>query len=402
MNITFKESLPCGSVTAPPSKSYAHRALICAAFSKRGVIKNVSLNEDIKATLSCLKTLGADAKYYDGTVTVGGLNKDNIKDNLILDCNESGSTLRFFIPICLTLRKKIVLKGSKRLLERPLDEYKKLCENNGFLFECTSDAVTLCGDMKSGDYEVSSSVSSQFVSGMLLALSAIEGKSTIRLIGNTESRPYIDMTLDMLNRFGVETDFKENQIEILGRKVTKSIEYTVEGDCTNAAYIEAFKFLNNDIAVDGINPKTIQGDVVYKKMFDGLLNGVRNFDLRDCPDLAPVMFSASCFFGGAKFFGTDRLKYKECDRSLAMKEELSKFGVTVNIGDDIVSVDAKDIHIPEEPLVSHNDHRIVMALSLLCAKYGGTVYGIEAVAKSYPDFFDEISKLKVRYTKDDA
>ena len=402
MNITFEKSLPSGTLVCPPSKSYAHRALICGAFSKKSIIRNLSFSEDIKATVSCLKVLGANVEYKDNTVIIGGLDKSNIKDGLVLDCNESGSTLRFFIPICLTFGKKIVLKGSKRLLERPLDEYKKLCENNGFLFETNSDCVIVCGNLKNGEYIINSEVSSQFVTGMLLALSTIGGKSILKLSGNTESKPYINMTVDTLNRFGIKTENADNQIGISGLNETKSIDYTVEGDCSNGAYIECFNFINGSVNVEGINPKTIQGDYVYKKMFADIQNGIKSFDLKDCPDLGPIMFAVSCLFGGAEFKGTKRLKYKECDRSMAMKEELEKFGVKVYVSNDSVLINSVNIHKPNVPILSHNDHRIVMALSLLCAKYGGTISGAEAVNKSYPDFFSEISKIKVRFKQNDA
>lgn len=396
MTVTIEKSVPSGKTVAPSSKSFAHRALILGAFSNKSVIKNVDFSDDIKATLSCLEKLGAKVQIDGNTVITGGISPQNIAENTELFCSESGSTLRFLIPVCLTLGKKINLSGTKRLLERPLSEYEKICKESGLLFEKSDDKVTVCGNLKNGVFSLSSEISSQYITGFLLGLSLINGESKIILNGEINSKPYIDITLYMLEKFGVKTDFSGNIITVFGRKSIENIEYTVEGDASNSAYLEAFGLLGGDVKILDLDDNTRQGDYVYKKMFFELQNGKRSFDLRNCPDLAPVMFSASCLFGKCEFTGTNRLKYKESDRCSSMKQELEKLGVSVQIEENKVIIEPKEIHSPQKEFSGHNDHRIVMALSLLCAKYGGTITGAEAVNKSFPLFFEKLIEIGVK------
>ncbi|MCQ2454894.1 MAG: 3-phosphoshikimate 1-carboxyvinyltransferase [Clostridia bacterium] len=399
MLIEFKRSIANGKITAPPSKSYAHRALICAAFSDNSKIYNLELSDDIKATIACLKKLGSKIDFINDGVSVKGIDINKTEDMTEIDCNESGSTLRFLIPICLTFGKKIIIKCSKRLAERPLDEYENLCKDNGFLFSKNGSNITVCGNLSAGNYKICGSVSSQFISGMLLALSVIDGKSVLEVIGKSESKPYIDITLDVLKNFGVFVDKEHKKFTVNGNNKLKNSEFTVEGDCSNSAYIEAFSFLGGNVYVNGINNSTVQGDIIYKRYFKQLLSGTKVFELEDFPDLAPIMFSLSCFCNGAIFNGIKRLKFKESDRANTMKTELEKFGVKIEISDNSLSVDASKIHSPNSILQSHNDHRIVMALSLLCAKFGGKIEGAEAVNKSYPSFFEQLGKLGVKFTE---
>lgn len=398
MDIEIKKNRPKGAVSAPPSKSFAHRSLILGAFSEKSRINNISFSKDIEATLSCLRILGADIEKGDGFVRIGGLSKEKVKDDPVLDCFESGSTLRFLIPVCLLTGRKITLCGTEKLLSRPLDEYKKLCEEKGFLFEKTDKSVTVRGQLKAGKYSLRADASSQFITGMLLALSLESGKSEIDLKGKVESRPYIEMTVKTMRDFGVDVDFEGDKITLIGIGKTKNTDYTVEADASNAAYLEAFGFLG-DIKVSGVNEDTVQGDIIYKKYFKELKGGKREFDLKDCPDLAPCLFAACCLFGGAQFSGTRRLKFKESDRAAAMKEELLKFGAELIIEEDRVGIIAGRLSPPGESLNGHNDHRIVMALSLLCAKFGGRIEGAEAVSKSFPDFFGKIEELGIEVKK---
>ncbi len=397
MRISVKKSLPFGTVTAPPSKSFAHRGLICGGFSQKSIIRNISFSEDIKATLSCLENLGADISLGENYAEIKGIDREKIKEGIELYCNESGSTLRFLIPICLLFDKEIILKGTEKLFSRPLDEYRKLCENNNFLFEKGKDCLTIKGCLKAGDYEISSEKSSQFVSGLLTALSLANGKSTVNIVGEIQSKPYIDITVDTINKFGVKIENDGNKYTVYGKNFFENRDFTVEDDCSNAAYLEAFSLLNTDVLIRGAANDSLQGDIVYKKMFCGLKNGERSFNLKNCPDLAPVMFSAACLFGVCEFEGTSRLKFKESDRSRAMQEELNKFGVFVEVSDDKVIINPQNIKTPTEVLSSHNDHRIVMALCLLCAKYGGVIEGAEAVNKSFPDFFEKLKELNIGY-----
>lgn len=395
MNVVINQSVANGVVKAPPSKSMAHRSLICGAFSENSIVENVAFSEDIKATLNCIKALGGRADINKDTVNTGGIDLKALPENIILDCNESGSTLRFFIPICMAAGKKITLKGTPRLFERPLSIYAEIAEKQGIYFEKGNDYVTVCGSLKSGKYFVRGDVSSQFITGLLFALPLLCGNSTLTVTGKFESASYINLTLKALNDFGIYIERNKNVFKIKGSQKYKSGMYSVEGDCSNAAFLEGFNLLGGSVSVTGLSPDTLQGDRVYTEIFYGLKNGQKQFDLSDCPDLAPVAFAMAAVTGGAVFTGTARLKIKESDRAAAMRDELAKFGINVSVAENSVTVAKGEIKKPTVPICGHNDHRIVMALSLLCSITGGTVTGAQAVAKSYPDFFSKIRSIGI-------
>ena len=395
MDIKIAPSKAVGEITAPPSKSLAHRALIFGALTEKSVIKNVAFSKDIEATLNCLKSLGASVLVNENTVTVGGLDVKNIPENAKLPCFESGSTLRFFLPLCMAAGKKITLFGAKRLFERPLTVYSEIAKEQGIEFFKTEDSVTVCGNLKSGEYSVAGNISSQFITGLLIALPLLSGNSRLEVTGKFESASYIDLTLQTMEEYGIIINRNGNVFEIKGSQKLKNSELTVEGDCSNAAFLEAFNYLGGNVAVKGLNRNTLQGDRVYKDIFPGLKNGVKEFDLSDCPDLAPVCFAVAAALDGGVFTGTARLKIKESDRATAMQTELSKFGINVFVEENRVIVENGILRKPDKVLNSHNDHRIAMALSLLCTLTGGTVAGAEAVSKSYPDFFSKIQSLGI-------
>lgn len=395
MKVKIQKSRAEGIAKAPPSKSMAHRALICGALSGESSIKNIASSKDIEATLSCLTSLGAKCKKTENGLSIGGLNPFEPNENATLFCNESGSTLRFFIPLCMLSGKKITLTGSERLFERPLGIYEEIAAQNGILFEKKENSVTVCGRLKSGEYKIPGDISSQFISGLMFALPLLEGNSSIEVTGKFESASYIDLTLSALLKFGIEIKREKNTFYITGNQRYRNCEYTVEGDCSNAAFLDGFNMLGGDVKVEGISENTLQGDRVYKDIYAALKKGKKSFDLSDCPDLAPVLFAISAANGGAEFTGTARLKIKESDRAEAMRKELSKFGIEVLVNENSVLISGGELKAPKEELCGHNDHRIVMALSLLLSKTGGVIDGIEAVSKSYPDFFEVIKALKI-------
>lgn len=384
-----------GTVKAPPSKSLAHRALICGALAGGSVVNNIAFSDDITATLNCLKALGASVDVTGDTVKLSAIDFRNIPDDAVLPCNESGSTLRFMIPICLATGKKIVLKGSKRLFERPLDIYENICREQDMMFEKTVDSLTVCGKLKSGNYRIKGDISSQFITGLLFVLPLLEGFSIIEIIGDLESASYVDLTLDMLSRFGIKITRMGSRFIIPGGQIYRPSEYTVEGDCSNAAFLEALNRVGGNVIVEDLAFETHQGDRVYNEIFDLLDKGVNEFDLSDCPDLAPILFSVASLKGGALFTGTARLKIKESDRASVMAEELSKFGVKVDVGENFVRIHPSAPCAPSVTLNGHNDHRIVMSLAVLSTVTGGTIDGAEAVSKSYPAFFEVLKSLKV-------
>lgn len=395
MNVKIYPSKANGSISAPPSKSMAHRALICGALTSGSRISNIAFSDDISATLDCLKSLGAKVEIHGNDVTVGGLKHEAVPENAELFCNESGSTLRFLIPLCLLSGKKITLKGKTRLFERPLSVYESICNEQGILFEKTENSITLCGKLKSGNYRVRGDVSSQFITGLLYALPQLDGVSIIEVVGKFESASYIDLTLSALSDFGIKITRVGSRFIIMGNQSFKERDYTVEGDCSNAAFLDAFNYMGGNVTVNGISENTLQGDRVYKSLLNGLERGIKQFDLSDCPDLAPIMFAMSAVKGGARFDGTKRLRIKESDRAGAMAQELAKFGIPVTVGEDFVTVGNAVLGKPSEILCGHNDHRIVMSLSVLSTLVGGEIEGAEAVSKSFPGFFEALESLNI-------
>lgn len=395
MKVKIFPSVAEGTVTAPPSKSIAHRALLCGALSSGSTVSNIAFSKDISATVECLSALGAYCEANESNIKIGGLNITNPTDTAVLNCNESGSTLRFLIPLCLISGKKIKFVGAKRLFERPLSIYESICQEQGIFFEKSENGLTVCGKLKSGNYRIRGDISSQFISGLLFALPLLDGISIIEIIGKFESESYIDLTLQVLSEFGIKITRVGSRFIMLGNQRYQSRDYTVEGDCSNAAFLQALGFVGGKVTVEGISENTLQGDRVYNEIFASLENGIREFDLSDCPDLAPILFAVSAVKGGATFTGTARLKIKESDRSEAMAQELKKLGIEVEVGENRVRVVSSPLKSPAEALCGHNDHRIVMALAVLCTLVGGEIEGAEAVAKSYPDFFDVIKQLKI-------
>ena len=394
MIVKIKKSQANGTVVAPPSKSMAHRALICGALSGGSEIKNIEYSNDILATLECIASLGAKVEKSGDMITLGNLNPFECKET-ILDCRESGSTLRFLIPLCMLSGKKITLTGTGRLFERNLTIYEDIANQNNVVFEVAKNSLTVCGKLKSGNYKIKGNVSSQFISGLLFALPLLSDDSTLEITGEYESEPYVDLTIKTLCDFGVKIEKDKRTYKIKGGQEYLSTDVIVEGDYSNAAFLDGLNLLGGDVAVAGLDTTSLQGDKVYKEMYAQLKNGVKQFDLSNCPDLAPVMFALSAVFGGAHFTGTRRLKIKESDRATAMKTELEKFGINVDVDENDVTVYGGEIKKPKEMLCGHNDHRIVMALSLLCTITGGSISDAQSVAKSYPDFFEKIKSLGI-------
>ncbi len=400
MIVTINKSRASGEASAPPSKSISHRALICAALSSGSEITGIAYSEDIKATLECLQRLGARVEYNKNGVFIGGLNPKEIKSTVI-NCRESGSTLRFLLPLCMLSGEEITLTGSERLMSRGLQIYEKIAKDENISFKKGDKSVTVAGKLRGGEYSVDGGISSQFISGLMFALPFCEKPSTIKIEGQAESTPYIELTLDMLSNFGVQISAGENQY-FVKKSIYKPFDYSVEGDCSNAAFLDAFNLLSGSVKVLGLNEKTRQGDYKYREMFKQLSEGKRSFELSNYPDLAPCLFALAAALGGAEFDGTRRLKIKESDRASAMAEELLKFGIKTRVFDDKVIIEKGELQKPKEILCGHNDHRIVMALSLLLTVTGGQISGAEAVAKSYPDFFNVIKTLGIGLETDET
>lgn len=397
MKVKILPSKTSGEVSAPPSKSFAHRYLIGSVLSRgKCVIKNIADSDDISATLSCIEQLGGSVTKDGNIVTVIPTNEKQI-ENAVFDCKESGSTLRFFIPVVLaTGAKNCTFSGSERLLARGIKEYEKLFENSDVKIKSDEKLIEISGKLTAGNYEISGEISSQYTTGMLFALSVLDGKSTLKITGNAESRAYVDMTIKVLKDFGADiAEPEKNYFEINGKGRLSPGEFTVEGDWSNAAFLIALSRLLGTISVSGLNENSVQGDRFSSVAFDALDGENAEIDLKDCPDLAPILFAYAAYKNGGRFINTRRLRVKESDRANVMAEELKKFGANVKVYENSVEIEKTQLKPPIVPLCGHNDHRIVMALSVLAAVFGAEIDGAEAVNKSYPDFFRVIKKAGV-------
>lgn len=396
MDVIIEKSRAKGTVDAPPSKSFAHRLIICAALAGKSEVRGVEGSEDILATLDCAAACFG-AKYEKNGENYVFFESDvHGEAKGALMCRESGSTMRFFIPLCLAKNTECLLYGSEKLLTRPLTVYEDICREQGIAFSHEGDRIRVCGPLKSGKFTVPGNISSQFISGLMFALPLLSGDSEICILPPLDSKPYIDITMEALERFGVSAVWKDElTIYIKGnQKYTPACE-RVEGDFSNAAFLSALDVLGGDVTVENLNENSTQGDKAYIEQFRALCEGSPTINISDCPDLAPILMSVAAVKNGATLTGTARLKIKESDRGAVMAEELAKFGVPVTVNEDTITVEGGHFRAPSEPLDGHNDHRVVMSMAVLCTLTGGKILGAQAVKKSYPTFFDTIKKLGI-------
>lgn len=420
MNVRIEKSRLQGEVCAPPSKSVAHRLLLAAALAKgKSTIDNVALSADILATVSCIKSLGAQvntdtADKKPQRVEVYGTGGD-LRVGGEFFCNESGSTLRFLLPLslCALCRRneisggnnapdKAVFCGAPRLIQRGVSIYEEIFPNARFKKEITSCGakITVSGEIRPGKYAVRGNISSQFITGLFYALPLLYGNSEVEILPPFESASYISLTLSVLQKAGIIIEkTAENLYFIRGNQRFKNGDFFVEGDWSNAAFLYALNTLGGNITVRGTNEKSAQGDKICRRLLTYLSQRKLQADLSDCPDLAPVLFAVAAAKHGAYFTGTRRLKIKESDRAECMKQELEKFGARVIVNENSAEIiPAAPLVSPAVPLSSHGDHRIAMALSLLCLITGGEITGAEAVNKSYPNFYDDLRASGARIT----
>ncbi|MCR4955213.1 MAG: 3-phosphoshikimate 1-carboxyvinyltransferase [Lachnospiraceae bacterium] len=392
----IEKAVAKGDITAPPSKSLSHRYIICAALAKgRSVIKNVSYSKDILATMECARKMGATVEQKEDTLTItGGEKKAN--EIIAFPCNESGSTMRFFMGIALYFSYEGRFYGSETLRNRPFGVYETLCQKLSGTFLREKDYILVHGCLKPDTYRLPGNVSSQFISGLLFVLPLLKGDSRIILESGIESKSYINLTIQAQEMMGVKVYWKnDTELFIPGNQSYSPREVTVEGDYSNAAFLEGFNTIGGSVAVHGLNPESLQGDKVYLEHFQSLQREKATVDLSDCPDLGPVLFSVAAANHGGYFTGTKRLRIKESDRVSAMCMELEKLGIESVIDENRVEIKKGELHPPTESIDGHNDHRIVMAMTLLLSKTGGEMKGAEAVSKSYPDFFERIREIGI-------
>ncbi len=410
MDMLFKNTAINSQVRAISSKSEAHRALICAALSENETeLYCTDTNADIDATASCLNSLGASILRTENGFRISPIG--SVRKNAELDCNESGSTLRFLLPLVSALGADCAFHMRGRLSARPLSPLYELLRDNGIsLSPQGTNPLKASGKLPSGSFTVASGISSQYISGMLFALSVTEGENTLTLDGKIESAPYIDMTVQTLTAFGADMRFnnENNTFYIKGKKKLTSPErYTVGGDWSNAAFpLCAGAIGKNAVTLTGLDKTSTQGDrailELLRKMgasisvsdcsvtvFPSKLNGIR-IDAADIPDLVPILAAvASVAEGETVICNASRLRLKESDRIESVCDMLSRLGADISPTDDGMIIKGKQALLGGK-VDSHNDHRIAMsaAIASLVCKNEVKISRFEAINKSYPSFLD--------------
>lgn len=405
MNVTITPGPLSGAVTPPPSKSQAHRLLIAAALADgESTITNVGRSQDIEATVNCLEELGAGFSWAGSTVTVRGMGANPMSPLRRmacprLACGESGSTLRFLIPVALAVRGGGIFTGRGRLMERPLKPYFDLFDEKGIFYEQKDGQLTVAGMLTPGEYRLPGDVSSQFFTGLLFALPLLNGPSAIIPTTPLESEGYIKMTLQAMGQFGVEMPVTMSlppQYHPRGNQTYRAADAEVEADWSQAAFWYAAMYLW-DVDVQGMNPHSSQGDRVMADYFDQFFMWADSFDVSGCPDLAPplAVMAALRGMGHTRLVNAARLRIKESDRLASITAVLSALGADVEEGPDFLKITGKERLAGGVEVDSFNDHRIAMmaAISATRCNHPVTINGAECVAKSYPNFWEEFEQL---------
>lgn len=405
-----------GNVNIPPSKSLSHRAIIAACLADgKSVISNVILSKDIIATIEAMETLGAKIEVDNNTLYINGCKPKRIKN--VINCKESGSTVRFMIPIALTTPGMVTFNGENHLVKRPLNVFLDLFNEFGIRYEKGDDELplTVYDTLKSGVYNVRGDISSQFITGLLYALPMLEGDSVINITTNLESIGYIDLTLDVLEKFGIEiinNDYKSFVIK--GNQEYKPRDYYVEGDYSQSAFWLVAGALAGNINLVGMSKDSKQGDKevldIIKNMnvdftFDDKIEVNKSntigtvIDLSQAPDLGPAITVLACLSKGqTRIINASRLRIKECDRIKSMVIELSKLGANIIETEDGMIIEGVE-SLNGGVVSAWNDHRVAMSLAMASIKCKDTltIVGAECVSKSYPHFFEDFKKAGGRY-----
>ena len=403
-----------GIVNIPASKSISHRLIIAAALSN-GIshIENISYSKDILATIDCLRNFGAEIRENKDSLIIKGCSgvKAKGKD---LNCGESGSTLRFLIPAALTAENSVRFYGQGKLVERPLNTYLKIFDEKNIKYSLDNGKLPLHieGKLKSGIYNVEGNVSSQFITGLLYSLPLLDGDSEINITSNLESKGYIDLTIDALKKFGIDVeniDYKKFIVK--GDKTYRAGDFRVEGDFSQAAFFLAAGILGGEISCQGLNINSLQGDMaiinIIRKMGGDIrieenhikarkseTHGIVT-DVSDFPDLVPILaVIASLSIGRTNIINASRLRLKESDRLKAITTQLNKLGADITELEDSLIINGRE-SLDGGEVISYNDHRIAMALSIAAIRCKNPVIinGSEAVAKSYPGFWEDYKKI---------
>ena len=431
INAKIYPGTPRGTVKIPASKSLAHRAIICAALadgeSRLYGLSEKELSDDIRATVAAMQKLGADIRFVDDALIIHGGRphpKAAAGRECRINCGESGSTLRFIIPIAALADTPVCLHAEGRLPERPQTVYQKIFAEQGLCFKQTpkNDGWLLRGPLAPGSFCLHGDVSSQFISGLLFALPLLKESSTINILPPFESRSYVELTLQTLGQFGIRAFWQdEHTLHIPGGQSYRPAEQTIEGDFSQMAFFAVLGAINSEITVAGVNPLSAQGD---KKIVEIIrrMNGcitetaegyivkpgrlcAADIDLADCPDLGPALaVLAACADGETRLYNAGRLRIKESDRIADVEAELKNLGISARSTETELFITGGAPTDAAPPCQCHNDHRIVMALAVLATAGSRplTLIGASAVNKSYPRFFEDLQNLGIKVELENA
>lgn len=407
-----------GTINVPPSKSMAHRAVICGGLAAgKSCISNIDLSDDLIATIEGMKALGSEIEkssrgfIINGTKFLGNANADFTS---AIDCNESGTTLRLLIPISLVKENSVVFAGRGNLGKRPLDLYYEIFEKHGISYEYDKDGLNLKvkGSMKPGEYKIRGDVSSQFISGLLLTLPLLEGDSKIVVTTNLESKGYVDLTMDMQKKFGIDIQQnKSGEFYIKGKQIYRPVDYAVEGDFSQGAFYLVAGALGNNITCKGLNIDSLQGDKAVLEIIQAMGGRVETrgdsiqthgaythgivIDGSQFPDIIPILAVLGALSRGTtKIVNAERLRIKECDRLKAICEGLGNLGADIRELEDGLIINGREC-LDGGVADSWNDHRIAMSLAIASTrcKNAATITNSHAVKKSYPGFWDDFKSL---------
>ena len=381
MNLCITPGPLEGTVTPPPSKSQAHRAILAQLLAGGGNVSNLAASQDIEATRRCAAALKTEG---DGLP--------------LLDCGESGSTLRFLIPIALALRGGGIFTGRGRLMERPQKPYFDIFDEKGISYEQKDGVLTVRGELKPGEYRLPGNVSSQFVTGLLYALPLLEGDSEIVLTSTLESAGYVMMTENVLEKFGITSGEQDTGWVIPGGQVYQPCDLTIEADWSQAAFWYAAEFLGNLVEVSGMPKYSCQGDRKFGRFYYRLtMPRNMGFSVADCPDLVPPLAAMAALRDGYTTYMSSaaRLRLKESDRLASVTQALNALGAQVEEGPDFLKIWGRDTLAGGVTVDCCNDHRIAMMAAIAATRCREpiTLLGAECVQKSYPDFWEEYRRL---------
>ncbi|MGD9964723.1 MAG: 3-phosphoshikimate 1-carboxyvinyltransferase [Candidatus Izemoplasmatales bacterium] len=403
-----------GQIVVPPSKSLLHRSIICACMANgKSIIKNIVMSEDIKATINAFKTMGVKIEKLENSLEISSSGILPFFGDEIIDCKESGSTIRFLMPLFAN-KKGIYFTGKESLLNRPFKIYEDIFKKNNVIFKKIDGKIYIQNELQANTYEVLGNISSQFISGLLFSLPLKKSDSIIKIIGNLESKKYVDMTIDVLKEFGISISKEENVYYIKGNQKYLPSNYKVESDYSQLAFFAVAGIINGDIAIQNLNTESLQPDFeiinLIEKMGGKIIkekniykfiksetNGI-NIDVSQNPDIAPILsILAAVSKGETCFENAQRLRYKETDRLKATSESLNLLGVKCKVKNDSFTVHGQNI-LQGNSFSSYNDHRMVMSISIAALRANSpiTIEGAQAVNKSYPDFFEDLKSLGVK------